>query len=116
MPTYTRRDLGVRALGLLGVTAAGQSPAAEDVQTIDGLIDPALAMLAADRVVYVGDADQIADELFLPVAICVADAAKTDFGITPEGDWPMKVADAKATLRRIASGRPTYATLTTQYF
>lgn len=116
MPLYTRRDLGDRALALLGVVPAGQAPAPEDTQLVDRLIDPALATLAADRVIYVGNPETIADEVFIPVAICVADAAKADFGITPEGDWPGRVAEAKATLRRMTAGRPTYATLVTNYF
>lgn len=116
MPTRTRRDLGDRVLGLLGVVPAGQAPAPEDVQLVDGLIDPALATLAEDRVIYIGDPDAIDDAYFIPVAVCVADAVKSDFGIVPEGEWSLKVADAKAQLRRMTAGRPTYATLATTYF
>lgn len=111
--TKTRNDLITRVLGVLGKLAAGQSPDAEDAELVDGLIDPALATLAADGIAYIADPSQIDDRYFLPLAVCVADIVSPDFGAPPSPD---AVFAAKSTLRRLNAGQAGYTPLKSDYF
>jgi hypothetical protein len=109
--TKTRRQLIDQVLGNMQVLAPGQTPADEDVQRVDGVIDAVVVMLSALDVYYVDDAGQpgplngaIDAAAFLPLAHCVAKEAGAAFGL---GADPALVAldrEAKAELRTI--GRP----------
>lgn len=114
----TRADLVIKALDLLGVSAVGQDPAAEDYAKVDGNVDTTLASLAALEIVYVPDANSIPLETFKQVAAVLAEECKTEFGLDPnevqklEGDR----AQAESELRAIVRGRPTYEPQKAQYF
>jgi hypothetical protein len=109
----TRNQLKERAAKDLGVLLPGEALSTEDDETLDGLVDPLMAQLAADDIVYISDPEEIALEYFLPLASLLANMAGPDFG-SPVND------DAKrrdeATLRRIVSTRPTYDVAEGNYF
>lgn len=110
----TRDELIAQVLDELGVVATGQPIAPEDAGVVDGLLDAALATLAADRIVYVGDPGQIEDAIFLPLATAVAESCRRPFAVAQPTD--ADIANARATLRRMNAGRPTYARQTAEYF
>lgn len=74
----TRTDLKTRAAMELGVLVSGQTLEAEDAATIESLVDPLLAQLAADRVAFI-DPDDIEPALFLPAARLLANEAAPSF-------------------------------------
>jgi hypothetical protein len=79
-----------RALRNLGVLPQGQSPSAEESQSIDDLIDPMLENLRVRRLAEV-DADNIEDELFLPIAHVLAAVAAPEFGqAQDQAIWALK--------------------------
>lgn len=92
----TRQDLITRTLGLLNAIAAGQTPEAEDVQTIDDLIDGKLDELSIRDVAYFPDKDEFEDQFIDPLAIILANTAAPDFG-QPRN--PDSVFTAEATLQ-----------------
>jgi hypothetical protein len=76
----TQQELIVAALGKLNACGVGEAPSAEDVEKVRGYVEPRLAQLAADRVYYVPDVEEIDDEAFIPLSILIANAAASDFG------------------------------------
>lgn len=111
--TKTREDLIARALTELGKLVAGQNVEEEDEQTVDDLVDPLLRQLAIDGVVYIGDADAIEPEYFLPLGRLLANEAGPSFGI-PKNEEAKRLDEA--ILRRLTAGRPTYQPLVVDYF
>jgi hypothetical protein len=82
-------------------------------------IDPILAELVMDQIVYLVDADEIPDEWFASLAAIVADRCKgkgfmLDAGtiqrVTLEGQMAM------TTLRRITRAKPAYLVMQSEYF
>jgi hypothetical protein len=117
----TRTELAERALSALGVLAAGQSPAVEDVTLIDGLIEPMLATLAAREVVDGIDPDLVPDEHFVELGLILAERAAVDFGVAagdPENPATIafKAAKAEMDLRVMNRSRPTYQALEVEYY
>lgn len=110
MAYQTKTDVETKALGVLGVTTAGQPPEQDDLLRIDGYYSPVLATLAAQEVVYVGDPDNVPDAWVLQIAICLANAAKIEFGIASDESAELEVKEAKARteLKAMTRGRPTY--------
>jgi len=78
--TKTREQLVNRALGVLGVVAAGQIANAEDSAIIDEAVEPVLADLSARGIYSYGDPDNIEDAAFDQLAVCIANARARDFG------------------------------------
>lgn len=109
----TRAQLKERAAKNLGVIEPGEALSAEDDETFDGLVDPLIAQLAADEIVYIADTEEIDLQLFLPLARLLANIAGPDFG-SPINE-AAKMDDEKA-LRRLTSTKPTYEVLKTVYF
>ena len=69
-----------RVLRNLGVLPQGQSPSAEELQSIDDLIDPTIQNLRIRNIAKIDDADNIEDEFFIPLAHCVTATAAPEFG------------------------------------
>jgi hypothetical protein len=90
--TKTRTDLIHRTLRNLGVLPQGQSPNAQESQSIDDLIDPTLAELKTRQVTLVDiDANYIEDEFFLPLGRIMAAAAAPEFGQSQDqAIWALK--------------------------
>jgi hypothetical protein len=109
----TRTQLIHRALAAIGALEPGEAPSTEDYNTMDNLVDPLIAQLLADDVIYVDDADAIPVAYFIPLANLLGNLAGPDFG-SPVND-EAKFRD-EATLRRITSTKPQYTTLKTVYY
>lgn len=109
----TRAQLITRALKSLGQLDPGEDPSPEDYATLDDLIDPLIAQLAADEVVYIQDAEAIELEFYLPLARLLANAAGPDFGSPVNLD--AKTTD-EAELRRLNASKPTFQTVKTEYY
>lgn len=76
----TRSQLIERAAKDLGIIEPGETLSAEDQNTFDGLVDPLIAQLAAEGIVYIQDDEAIENEYFLPLARLLANIAGPDFG------------------------------------
>jgi len=93
----TRLDLIDRALENLGILVEGQAPTAEMRQKVDRVIDPRVAELRVDEVIYLADVGttnppaggQIPVECFLALADVIAWAAAPSFSLA--GDPSLKV-------------------------
>lgn len=117
----TRQEFVTRALNALNVTAAGQTPSAEDFSLMDGYVEPALASLVAREIIDPIDPGEVPEELYLPLGILVADAATADFGInrgldTDPQSWAFKVVQAEAQVREMRASRPDYSRSQPEYF
>ena len=108
----TRRDLIDQVLDNLGVLVPGQAPGDEAVSRVDGVIDPTLATLAAQAIVYVADAGtpnppaggEIDDALFMPLASCIAWSVAGGFNLADSPSLKALQIEAISVLRII--GRP----------
>lgn len=108
----TRIELIYKILDNLGVMVPNQSPAAETVAKVDGIIDPALSMLAAMEIVYVADAGtggppadgEIDDAIFLPLADMLAQECSGGFNLA--GDPALKALAVIAEEKLRVIGRP----------
>jgi len=107
----TRLELVNQALSNLGVLAAGQTAAAEDIASVDAFVDGLLRRLALNDIVHIGSANEIDEEYFHPVAILLADAAKAEFG-----GGAFDTVAAEGELRRLTRAGPTYERLQAEYF
>lgn len=108
-----RDQLIQRALKNLGIIEPGEAPSPEDYATMDDLIDPLVAQLAADRIVSIQDIDAIELQYYEPVARLLANMAGPDFG-SPINDQA-RLTD-EATLRRFTASAATYQPVKTLYF
>lgn len=111
--TKTRSQLIERAAKDLGIIEPGETLSAEDQETFDGLVDPLIAQLNADSIVYIQDDEAIEVEYFLPLARLLANIAGPDFG-SPINE-AAKMQDEQ-TLRRMSSAKPSYETMKVEYF
>ncbi len=111
--TKTRTQLKERAAKNLAIIEPGETLSAEDDETFDGLVDPLIAQLSADAIVTIQDDEAIEVEYFMPLARLLANIAGPDFG-SPVNE-AAKLEDEK-TLRRLASTRPSYESLKTEFF
>jgi hypothetical protein len=85
-----RTDLIHRALRNLGVLPQGQSPSAEESQSVDDLIDPMVENLRYRFIAEV-DPDNIEDHVFLPLANILAAVAAPEFGQDQnQATWALK--------------------------
>jgi hypothetical protein len=86
---------------------------ASDEAAIDGYFEPLIAQLRVDEVCDVDDEDEIPDEWFIALANLLANLSGPEFGIEYN---PQKKATLEAELRRLTSAKPTYETLSTNYY
>lgn len=75
----SREELVYRALSKLKVLAAGQTPAAEDYAVVDNDLEPVLSDLSTRNIYPYGDPDQIEDNAFVHLAVCLAVSTSGDF-------------------------------------
>lgn len=77
----TRSELvNMAAANPLKVLAVGQTLSTEDYEAIDKYLDPLLAQLSAEGIVYVGDASEIPEALTIPLAWLLGNVAANEFG------------------------------------
>lgn len=106
----TRRELVLQALANLFVTTAGQAPSDDDFAGCDAYVDGVLAQLEQREIIRIDNPDSIPVAYFHPLAVCLADAAKDEFG-----GPPVEVEKAEAKLRHMVRTGPTYEPLKTDY-
>jgi hypothetical protein len=113
----TRVELIHRTLRNLGVLPQGQSPSAEESQSVDDLIDPTLAELKTRQVCLTDiDADNIEDEFFLPLGRIMAAAAAPEFGQDQnQAIWALKER-AELDLKKMTAARYSGVVLEGQYY
>jgi hypothetical protein len=96
-----RQDLIYRALRNLGALPQGQSPSAEDYQSISDLVDSVLAELTARDIIYIASADLIEDEHFLPLGHILAWKAAPEFGSASDQALAMLATQAELQLKEM---------------
>lgn len=109
----TQNDLVARVLRLVNALASGQTPAAEDADTVIDALPGVVAELEAIEILYLPDMNSIPDAVFEPLAIFVADAVGPDFGIARSADTR---ADAEARLQKVNADTYSGGVLATVYF
>jgi hypothetical protein len=112
-----RTDLIHRTLRNLGVLPQGQSPSAQESQSIDDLIDPTLAELKTRQVSLVDiDSNYIDDEFFLPLGRIMAAAAAPEFGQEQnQAIWALKER-AELDLKKMTAARYSGVVLENTYY
>jgi hypothetical protein len=111
--TKTRSQLKERAAKDLGIIEPGETLSAEDEETFDGLVDPLIAQLSLDNIVYIQDDDAIEVAYFLPLARLLANIAGPDFG-SPINEEAQKKDEN--TLRRLSASKPSFEALKVEDF
>lgn len=114
-----RSDLINQALTNLGVVAEGQSISDDMVPKMDGIVDPAVAMLAQLEIYYVQDAGEagpptggdIDDAAFLPLADYIANAACAAFNLPADTKMQALSMIAQGTLITLSAPSRTLRTL-----
>ncbi len=113
--TMSRDQLVLRAHSVLGLAMVGQTPAQDDLDVIDALVEPTIDRLNAlgitsntdlfGVVTQLDDPEAIPSAQFMDVAILLADALKQDFGLAalPQNN----PAESEIRLRTILSTGPT---------
>lgn len=109
----TRTQLKERAAKDIAIIEPGEALSPEDDETFDGLVDPLIAQLAADEIVYIQDSEEIELVFFLPLARLLANIAGPDFG-SPVNE-AAKQQDEQ-TLRRLSSTKPTLETIKVKFY
>ena len=108
--SFNRTDLIHRALRNLGVLPQGQSPSAEEYQSVSDLVDSLIASLSAREVVHITDVDTLADEYLIPLGHCLAWSAASEFGagadqalaaLSQQGEMQMKKMEVDKYTRSI---------------
>jgi hypothetical protein len=113
----TRTDLIHRTLRNLGVLPQGQSPSAEESQSISDLIDSTIDELKVRKVTLVDiNADYIEEEFFLPLGRIMAAVAAPEFGQDQnQAIWALKER-AELDLKKMTAARYTGVVLEGQYY
>lgn len=114
----TRAEFVDQCLLNLGILVPGQSTSVENVQKMDGFVDPAFATLGALGIYYVQDAGtagpidgDIEDDAFLPLADWVANKACPAFNLPADQKMQALAMLAEDTLRTISAPARTLRTL-----
>ena len=112
MSTKTKQELVERALQILVVLGAGQTPSAEDSQAMGDIVRPLLDRLNASDDLAIASEDLIDTTVFEPLAGLLANAGAPTFG----GTFDQSVEDAYiAQIKRVTRGRPTYRIQSVQF-
>lgn len=112
----TRSDLIYRALRNLGALPQGQTPSAEEYQSISDLIDWTIAELEKRDVVYIKDVDNLEEEFVLPLGNIVAWKAAPEFGAASDQTLLALATQAELYLKKMESRRPTRELIEGDYF
>lgn len=109
----TRQDIQFKTIAILVGGDVGQTPSAEDADTVDGYIDDEVAELNADGTIYIDDPDVLDDSLFVTFCKLVANAAAEEFG----GQSNEQIAQQlRNRIRVIARQTPGYGPQQVEYF
>jgi hypothetical protein len=96
----------------------GQSPSAEESQSLSDLIDGLLAEMEARDVVYIRDIDTygLEDKYLQPLGHILAWRAAPEFGAASDVGLAALATQAEIHLRNMESGRYTYQIAESDYF
>jgi hypothetical protein len=116
----TRAELINQALINLGILAYGQSAAPENVEKMDGFVDPALSELTGLGIYYTQDAGElgpdggeIEDAAFLSIADYLANRACSGFNLPADTKMQALAQIAEDKLRTLSAPSRTLRTLRT---
>lgn len=110
--TKTADNLVYEVASILGKAVAGEALGQPEYETIDGKIDGVLRRIS--KIVYIGDRNEIPEDLFDTIALIVAQFAGSKFSsTTPDMTY---VRALEADLRYLVAESPTYETLKASYF
>lgn len=106
----TRANLVERALRALGQVGEGQNPGADDVATVDALVDPTLLELQEREIVTIAEPNEIPSEGFLSIAAILALKAAPEFSVMGQEllDITAFAQKAEMDLLDMTRSRPTY--------
>lgn len=107
----TRADLVYRALRNLGVLPQGQTPSAEEYNSVDALVEPMIEDLIGRDIVFIESAESIEDKYFLSLGHVLAGQAAAEFGMQNDQAIASRMIKGEQDLQTIAATRPTYETL-----
>jgi hypothetical protein len=114
----TRAELVHRALKNLGALPQGQTPSAEEYDSINDLVTSVIAKLKALEIITIRDPNNIEEAVFLDLGHVLAEAARSEFGNLGTADAQELAAlaeAAKLNLRDISAYPQTFATLRISY-
>jgi hypothetical protein len=114
----TLEDLAQRALSILNEVGAGQSGAPEDLDVARREAPGVLTRLFEREVTAFEVAEPIPDAMFLPIAICLANAIADDFAADDStvSRIAARTEAAERELRLLKRGRPSYRVQCSEYF
>lgn len=108
----TADDLVYEVASILNIAEAGEALGDVEYSTIDGKIDPVLA--ECQRIVYIGDRNDIPDEYFQTIARLVAVHSQAKFSNTPVD--LEKVLEHETRLRMLGTKPRPYQPVRTSFF
>lgn len=108
----TQAQLVSYVLWRLRARASGQTPMTEDSADVTALVGPKLADLAARRVIYIGDPDDIPDAALEWVGRLLEQAVASAFGAPEDGD-AIRLSEAMLRAQQAASA---FASQQAQYY
>lgn len=114
--TKSREELVLAALAIVGGDGGtGQAPEAEDVEFVGECVDSTLANLASRSIYPYSNADEIEEDAFEQLAVCLAYTHRVlkRYGAA---DDPVAVAEAHRILRTITAATLSYQPAHGQYF
>lgn len=112
----TRTELIHRALRNLGALPQGQSPSAEDSQSLSDLIDGMLSELEARDVLFLRDTATFDDKYLQPLGHILAWRAAPEYGAASDQALAALATQAEIHLRNMESARYTYQIGENTYF
>lgn len=108
----TRNQLANRALAKLLADNHG-SPAAEDTETVDAVIDAMSETLSSQHIYTIPDLEEIDEDAFEWLAEYLAYLVSPDFG-QPRDETKRQLAEFM--LKQVTASLPTYERMTAEYF
>ncbi len=108
----TADDLVYEVASILGKAVAGEALGQPEYETIDGKIDGVLSRIS--KIVYIGDRDEIPEELFDNIALIVAAFAGPKF--SNEKPDLSYVRMLEADLRYLVAIEPSYQPVKAVYY
>jgi hypothetical protein len=108
----TREQIQFKVLAILTGGDVGSNPSEEDADNINEYIDSVVAELAADTI-YISDANELDEEIFITFCKLVADAAAEEYGSRSN---PQAAQAMRNRIRAIKRPIPGYGPQETEHF